>query len=390
MLPFDNVLCNTLIKCSTYKTMHHTVSLDINPSILRWAREESGYSISEVIHKLDIQKDIYIEWEKTGSSIPFNVLKNVAKIYKRQIAVFFLTNTPHKTKKPTDYRNTDLLGSKLSLKTLLAFRRVDKFRDFLLEYNSSEYYQDRYNWLLKYDSLFYNMSLSNEDSTLWLREILNYSLDNQINDDSIEISYNNWRNAFENNLGIYTFQFSLPPSEIQGFCYSDNFPFCIAVNNKYPVSSRIFTLFHELGHIIKRQSGLCIPNNINNTESIELECNSFAGKVLLPDNVIVPALNKDEIYKRARKLKVSSEVYLRRIKSLELISNDDFFRILEDIHRSIKPSRGFGFSTPLQKSMNSKGQALFNSVIDALNKNKISYSHASDILELKVNYLIKS
>ena len=370
--------------------MSKSVSLNINPLVLRWAREESGYTIPEAVNKLDVQEATYLEWEKTGSNIPFSVLKHLAGIYRRQIAVFFLPKTPPKTKKPTDYRNIRLLSAKLSSKTLLSIRRVDKFRDFLLELNGDAYYRDKYDWLSKYDSVFKNFPLFHEDTTLWLREIFNYSLDDQVNDGSPEDSYTNWRNAFENDLGIYTFQFSLPPSEIQGFCYSDNFPFCIAVNSKYPVSSRIFTLFHELGHILKKQSGLCIPDDIDDAESIEFECNSFAGRVLLPDHVMVSTIGKEEIYKRARKLKVSSEVYLRRLRSLDLVSNDEFFRILEEIRRSIKPSKGFGISTPLQKSLNSRGQALFNSVLDALNKNIISYSHASDILELKINHLIST
>lgn len=370
--------------------MSKSVSLNINPLVLRWAREESGCSILEAVNRLEVQETTYLEWEKTGNNISFGILRHLARIYKCQIAVFFLPNTPPKTKRPTDYRNRRLLGAKLSSKTLLSIRRVDKFRDFLLELNGDDYYRDRYNWLSKYDSGLSNFPLSHKDTTSWLRDIFNYSLDDQVNDGSLEASYTNWRNVFEDDLGIYTFQFGLPPSEIQGFCYSENFPFCIAVNSKYAVSSRIFTLFHELGHILKKQSGLCIPDDVDDAEAIEFECNSFAGRVLLPDYIMTSTLDKEEIYKRARKLKVSSEVYLRRLRSLDLVSNDEFFRILEEIRRSIKPSKGFGISTPLQKSLNSRGQALFNSVLDAVNKNIISYSRASDILELKINHLINA
>ena len=87
---------------------------------------------------------------------------------------------------------------------------------------------------------------------------------------------------------------------------------------------------------------------------------------------------------------MSSEVYLRRLRSLGSVSDDEFFRILEEIRRSVKPSKGFGILSPLQKSLNSRGQALFNSVLDALNKNIISYNHASDILEVKINHLIST
>jgi len=148
-------------------------------------------------------------------------LEKFARVYKRQIAVFFLPYTPPKTKRPTDYRNIELVGTKLSVETLLAIRRTDKFRDFLLELNSNSYYKEKYSWLSAFDSKFKNYHLYQKDTTFWLRKIINYSFDDQINDSSLEDSYNNWRNSFENDLGIYTFQFSLPQSEIQGFCYSD-------------------------------------------------------------------------------------------------------------------------------------------------------------------------
>ena len=361
--------------------------IKINPDVLRWAREESSYSPSELADKLSVDKNQYQQWETTGIDIPFPILKDISKKTKRQIAVFFLPEAPKKLKKPSDFRNLVVSRQKLSFDSLLAFRRVAKFRELLTQLNGGQFYQDKYNWLTDFEAIVGNGSLINHRIFTLLRDTLDYSLEQQIQEKTIPDTYNKWRNYFEDRLGIYIFQFSMPPSEIQGFSYSDGYPYCIAINGKYPVTSRIFTLFHELGHIIKRQSGLCIPDKVTEDQTLEFECNSFAGAFLVPDNVVKVTSDKDEIFKRATRLKISSEVYLRRLKTLDLVSDDEFFSLLQEIRSSVK-TKGFGILTPIQKSLNSRGQTLFNSVLNALNTNKISYERASDILGLKISHII--
>lgn len=370
--------------------MSSNVVLNINPDAVRFAREEAGCSVPEITSKLGIGEGQYLELEGTGTNVSFDMLRVIARTYKRQIAFFFLPEIPKKLIKPTDYRNIDLLGQGLSGKTLLAIRRSNRFRNILLELNGSEYYKTKYEWLSHYVANLKNYPLDYTDVAVWIRQLLNYTLEDQIDDASLQQSYLNWRNSFERHLGINVFQFNMPTAEIQGFSYSDTYPYCIAVNGSYSIASRIFTLFHELAHILRMQSGLCIPDDVRSDQTIELDCNSFAGKVLLPDQVLVTTLDPKEIYKRARKLKVSSEVYLRRLYSLERISDSEFFALLGEIRSSVKLSTGFGISTPLQKSLNTRGRTLFNSVIEAVNRERISYSRASDVLGLKINYLLST
>jgi transcriptional regulator with XRE-family HTH domain len=115
------------------------VLLNINPSVLKWAREEAGYSIPKIVGEIKTTESIYREWENSGNKIPFNTLKEFSRIYKRQISVFFLPFTPPKTIKPTDYRNITKARANLSQKTLLSMIRVDNFRDFFIEQNGYDY-----------------------------------------------------------------------------------------------------------------------------------------------------------------------------------------------------------------------------------------------------------
>ena len=47
--------------------------------------------------------------------------------------------------------------------------------------------------------------------------------------------------------------------------------------------------------------------------------NSYTGSLLLPKNVIIPTEDPDEIFIYSKRFKISSEVYLRRLKDLNYI-----------------------------------------------------------------------
>ena len=76
------------------------IEVNINPGVLRWAREEAGFDPSEIADKVNISIDRYKVWEKKGQNIPLGKLKTIAGQYQRQLAVFFLPDIPEKIKKP--------------------------------------------------------------------------------------------------------------------------------------------------------------------------------------------------------------------------------------------------------------------------------------------------
>lgn len=365
------------------------IKIKINPEILKWAREESGYSVEDISSRLGIEVERYNQWENTGEEIAFGKLKTLAKNYKRQIATFFLSQIPPKIKKPKDFRNLLLANSPLSKETLLSIRRVHKYSKLMIEIFSKKYFEDKYKWLNEYKEKFQNVA-DLDQIAYWLRVKLDYTIEDQLNDKSNDVAYNKWRYFFESKLGIFVFQFSMPTDEIQGFSYSDEYPFCIAINSKnYSTNSRIFTLFHEFAHLLENQSSLCIPDTVTEEQHEEYKINSFAGALLLPQDRIVYTTDPDEIYKLSKKYKVSSEVYLRRLKDLNLISCDQFFELLDIIRSKVKPSKKGGFAiSQIQKSINARGQLFCYSVINAAKNEVITYNRASDILGIKVNYIL--
>lgn len=202
-------------------------------------------------------------------------------------------------------------------------------------------------------------------------------------------AYKNWRSAVENRLGILVFQFSMPMEEVHGFSVTEKYPYAIVTNSNHSYTGRIFTIFHELAHIIRHQSGICLYEKATERQKEEWECNLLAGKFLAPDFLIEQTNDLKEISVFATKLKISREVYLRRLKEEQKISDLNFYNLLDKIRSTYKKEKKkSGFVKPLIKSKATRGETFFNMVVEALYNNQISYSKASSTLDLNVSSLL--
>jgi Zn-dependent peptidase ImmA (M78 family)/transcriptional regulator with XRE-family HTH domain len=361
------------------------VEININPLVLRWAREEAGFDLAEIANKVNIDSDRYKLWEKEGKNIPLGKLKTIATAFKRQLAVFLLPDVPAKINKPQDFRNLSPADNKLSKKVLDVIRDVTYFRETALELQGESYWKSRYEWL---DNVK-NGIKDGESYNKHLRELLDVSIEDQLSWKNENIAYKNWRHAIERKLGIFVFQFSMPMDEVHGFCFTDSLPYAIVTNSNHSSAGRIFTIFHELAHILSHQSGMCLHEKATEKQKVEWECNTFAGKFLAPSNLIEKTDDLNDIKSYASRLNVSREVYLRRLKEENLISDMKFFKLLDQIKATYKltPKKG-GFVKPEVKSRATRGETFFNMVLDAMYNNQISYTKASNALNLNLSALL--
>lgn len=357
------------------------VEININHQVLRWAREEAGYDPIEIANKVGVGTEKYKLWEKTGKNIPIGKLKCIANSYKRQLAVFLLPSVPEKITRPKDYRNLSPVNSKLSKKVLDVIRDVTYFRETALELTTESYWQTRYQWIKEIEH--------NTDINIELRNLLNINIDEQLHWKNEGEAYRKWRASVEDRLGILVFQFSMPMNEVQGFCFADTVPYAIVVNSNHSVQGKIFTLFHELAHIIRHQSGICLFEKATEKQAEEWKCNAFAGRFLVPDNLVEQTGDLRAITQYAAKLKVSREVYLRRLKEEGKISDMNFFSLLDQIKVTYKEKKKGGVAiSQKEKSKIKRGETFFNLIVEAMYKNQLSYSKAANALGLNVSTLM--
>lgn len=367
--------------------MGKAIKVKVNPQVLEWAREEAGYKDIEIANDLEIELDRYRKWEKTGQDIPLSYLKKISKKYKRQLAVFFLPKAPPKEKIPDDFRNLYLREKELSTDIRLSIRRTHKYQNLALALKGENYWNNIYRWFPKVRAFIEESEgIINDQLLKWLRERLKINISDQAKFKEPRIAFNNWRNAVERELGIFVFQFSMPMDEAQGFSISDKIPNAIVINKNHAYTGRIFSIFHELAHIFRHESGICDQDWTNDELNKELECNEFSAKFLVPDEYVYSVSDFEELKNYAKTFNVSKDVYLRRNFHLNLISKNTFFNLLEEIKKQPHRERG-GIVRPTVKSKSLRGEMFYNLIIDAVYNNRIDFNTASDALGLAYRYI---
>lgn len=262
----------------------------INPDILKWARKKSGYSLDKIAQKIKKKIDVIREWE-SGKSVPTYIqLEKLAnKVYKRPVALFFFPEPPHEPDVRQSFRTLPSFEiDRLSPDTLYAIRQAKAMQIALAELNDGINPSPQI--IFRDIQLDFHSDLSGE--TIKVRDYLGISLEKQVEWGNSEDALKNWREAIQDK-GIFVFKRSFKEKGISGFCLLDKeFP-VIYLNNSTAVTRQIFSLFHELSHILLKINGITIPYDryidslSGDTKEIEIFCNKFAADSLaISSNVI--------------------------------------------------------------------------------------------------------
>lgn len=310
--------------------------IPLTPSVLRWARETAGVSINEVVQRLKrktITTEVIEGWERGEGSPSYSQLESLAyDVYRRPLAIFFFPSPPEeKTPKQSFRTLPDQEINKISPRLRYLLRQA-QVRQIYLEELFENVHPPKKN-------ILYDFQISPEKSLdeiiSKVREYFNISLDKQISWINADDAFKHWRDAFENH-GIYIFKEAFKEENVSGFClFDEKFPI-IYVNNSKPHTRQIFTLFHELAHLLYRTGGIDKPieeyiKYLNYEDKrIEIFCNQFAGEFLVPNTDFnqrlakVSAINEQVIEYFSKIYHVSREVILRKLYDRNLISQADY------------------------------------------------------------------
>ena len=66
----------------------------INPDIIKWARERSGYTLAEVAKSVNKDVETISNWESGEGAPTYAQLEKLADKFKRPIALFFFPEVP--------------------------------------------------------------------------------------------------------------------------------------------------------------------------------------------------------------------------------------------------------------------------------------------------------
>lgn len=161
-----------------------------------------------------------------------------------------------------------------------------------------------------------------------------------------------WRRAVEDS-GIFVFKNAFEQASVSGFCLVDEeFPI-IYINNGTTKTRQIFTLFHELGHLLLGTGGITMEDDDfiealrGTNRRVEVFCNAFAAECVFPLNEFRArslglSANPETFEELAREYWVSREVVARRFmdeKRFTVSAYRSYVAMLHEEHEAAKQRR---------------------------------------------------
>jgi Zn-dependent peptidase ImmA (M78 family) len=288
---------------------------NINVDILRQCREQIGLSLTNVEKK--IKKIDAIE---NGEKKPtFKQLDTLAEIYKVPRWVFISDSLPEKyqfEKTVPAFRqfinSNPEIFSDYKVRGLLA--KVESFRDLILELSG------------EMDELiaeFSPPSLPVDASTEIVAEIIR----NWLNVKE-PLEFSEWKNRLEEK-NVFVFMTSkfkdwsyIDKALLRGLAiYYSRLPIII-INDSDSKKAQSFTLFHEMGHLLKHETA--IDGWSSYQKQIEKWCDDFSGNILMPRQDFRFSRSEiadlEDVKNIAKNFKISPYACLVRLKQLSIIS----------------------------------------------------------------------
>lgn len=271
--------------------MAERVKALVEPDLLVWARKTASLSIEEAAKGIGVTVERLEEWESGKDAPTVNQLRKLADKYKRPLSVFYLPAPPKDFQALRDFRRLrDTPPGVYSPKLAYEIRAAHERRLVAIDLLEG----------LGEDIESLGVTASTKDDpeqvAASLRARLNVNLDQQSRWGEPDKGFRAWREAIEN-VGVLVFALSgahhqVPLSEMRGFAIAEQPLPTIVVNGKDRTNGRIFSLFHELAHIVVGESA--IENDIEPGDTIppadratETFCNRVAAAVLMPKDALL-------------------------------------------------------------------------------------------------------
>lgn len=265
----------------------------VEPSALKAARDEIQQSLEDVAQYFSSTKGRSIygvdvgylnSIEQAATPIPFGLLEEFSKFYDKPTAYFFAKNPAPRLLSLPDRRSFMSVGDRserLSRITLLAIKGARDTQEIAREHMGDIFFASEPNI----------ETINVKDNPLEVAERYRalFKIEHRRRPRSFK-SFFEYLRAEVEKLGILVIQSNLNKAdEVRGFSIIDSSPYVILINRQdgFEVSHapRIFTLIHELGHILLRDESICNEGRESRVAQ-EVFCNKFAAGLLLPPNEV--------------------------------------------------------------------------------------------------------
>lgn len=373
-----------------------TVRAIVKPELLRWAREDAGFSTAEAAKKVRVKVERLEGWERGELQPTVNQLRTLGRVYKRPLAVFYLSEPPTTFQALRDFRRLPSgEGGEETPELRLEIRKAQYRREVALSL---------YRALAEEPPSFaLSASLRDDPEELagQIRRALEVDLDLQLSWKGPYPALSGWRERLEA-AGVLVFQMTgVEVEEARGFSLGD-FPLpVVAVNSKDSPRGRIFSMLHEAAHLLIRQTGLCdLEEQQGRPEDrrIEVFCNHVAGATLVPARHLLAedrvrkhgatlTWSDEEIVALANRYSVSRETLLRRLVILGRASRDHYRRQRARYLAEYRERVTGGFAPVPVRTLSQVGRLYARLVLDSFHQEKITSSDVSEFLGVRLKHM---
>lgn len=380
-----------------------SVIANVQPDLLRWARTTSGYDRAQAARRLKVAEERLAAWESDDDDVRPTVpqLRKIAGVYKRPLAAFYLAERPRGFDVMRDFRrlaDTDIERS-WSPALHTAYHRALREQAIVEELLNDT------------DELeppgAPQVSLDDDPESVGLiaRRWLGVTMAEQSSWRTANDALNGWVRAVDaaGILVLQTISQSEPIelAEMRGFSITSGVIPVIVLNSDDPHRGRIFTLGHEVIHVMLRGGGLCDLDERG--DEVEVFCNAAAAALLMPRQellnqpLVAPVREPkewtlDELDALSRMFGTSQEAVLRRLTTIDRATREFYLQMrgeLLDRYEEHRRSRLRSSGGPDWDVMRVRdlGRRYVQVVTDAYARDAIGLSTVSDFLGTKVKHI---
>lgn len=376
--------------------MNDNININVKHEVLVWARESLALNRAQTSESMGISPKRLVQLE-TGEKQPtLEELKAFSKTYKRTIATLLLNKPPKEKPLPPDRRTIDSkdLGH-FHEKTIMAVRKARALVQSFVELREE----------MGQPFPKFNLSASIHDNPQEVAGKISRFLQlNKIREiENVRIALEAYIERIET-LGVAVFQLSLTQDNVRGFAIvDDTIPIIGIKRGGEPPHSKIFTLFHELGHIILNE-GAITDLSLNPTWELEKWCNAFAAEVLVPTSELLQMRiiheyqeqdqkiwTKKDLVDLANHFHVGPLAILRSLLENQLTTKAFYKEKHEKWNRPqfgrAKNPEGRNLA---KEAVQEKGRTFIGLAFTAYDQNRINLKDLSDFLGVKLSYIPKT
>lgn len=353
-------------------------------------------STADVAERLRKAAELIDAWESGEDAPTYPQLETLAyEVYKRPLAMFFMPAPPEEPRARAEFRSLpDADLAHLTRETTLLIRKARAFQSALIELHGDQNPAAQPIWR----EVTVNPRGDIAQQAARIRQALGVGLEDVRRQPDDHSALRFWRRAIER-AGVYVFKESFKQREFSGFClWHPRFPI-ILINNSTTKTRQVFSLLHELAHVLCDRSGISRFDDRGIDElpapdrAIERFCNALAGEILVPmadfvavAGAIAPDQASDEQFAMlAARYRVSRSVILRRYVERGAATVD--FYLAKDREWSEQRHGGGGTGGSYYNTQGAYlSEQFLREVVSRYSRRLLTKAEAADLIGVKPRY----